>query len=95
VRPIDPLVDLLSGTPAWQRAQAEVARAGKLNAELAAVKETFNPHYIHDGALHDWLCSRWQTTDLQATVLDRGFSSFADLRARAASFMPARCLTRR
>jgi hypothetical protein len=88
VRPIDPLVDLLSGTPAWQQAQAEVARAGKLNAELAAMKDTFSPHYIPDGRLHEWLRTRWQTTDLRTTMLDRGFSSFADLRARATPFMP-------
>ena len=88
VRPIDPLVDLLSGTPAWPRAQAEVARAARLNAELAAIKETYNPHYIPDSRLRDWLTARWQAPDLRTAMLDRGFATNADLRARAAPFLP-------
>ena len=88
VRPIDPVVDLLSGTPAWQRAQAEAATAGRLNAELAAVKEPDNPHYIPDSRLRGWLTARWQAPDLRTAMLDRGFSTYADLRARAAPFLP-------
>jgi hypothetical protein len=88
VRPIEPLVDSLRHTEAWRCAQAEVARAKTFNAELAAMKATFDPHYISDARLHEWLRDRWGTPDLRIAMLDRGFCSDSDLRGRAAVFLP-------
>lgn len=87
VRPVEPLVDALDGTEAWTMAQRQVARASQINARIAAMKPSFNAYYISDAKLHAWLLKRWETTSLRYTMQDRGFSSDADLRGRAAEFL--------
>lgn len=87
VRLVEPLVDALAGTEAWRTARCQVARALQVNAQIAVMKPSFNAYYISDAKLHAWLLKRWQTTDLWYAMQDRGFSSEADLRGRAAEFL--------
>lgn len=87
VRPVEPLVDALAGTDAWTMGQRQAARATRLNEQIAAMKPSFNVHYISDEKLQGWLKERWGTTKLRFSMLDRGFASNTDLRARAAEFL--------
>ncbi len=91
VRIMEPIIDVLRHRPVWAQAQQLVARAAACNQRLEQVKPTYNPHYIAEAKLRAWLMARWQPPSadhLPAALWDRGFGTLADLRARAAMFVP-------
>lgn len=91
VRVAEPIIDVLRTWPVWDQAREVVARADACNARLERIKPSYNPHYIADAKLRAWLIGRWGLAgpDQLATALwDRGFGSLADLRGRAAAFVP-------
>lgn len=88
VRILEPLVDRLSDTEAWALAERQVARSQQFNAKLAAVRTSFTPHHLSEVKLRGWVMGRWRADHLPTALWDRGFGSEADLRTRAAMFLP-------
>ncbi|RFS45622.1 TfuA-like protein [Micromonospora craniellae] len=88
VRIVEPIVAALAGSEAWVTAQQTVARAVRCNEKLAAIRPTFNPHYIADAKLRAWVGRRWGVSEPVFALQDRGFGGQADLRARGAMFAP-------
>lgn len=91
VRVAEPIIEVLRTWPVWEQARDVVARAAACNTRLEQIKPSYNPHYIADAKLRRWLIGRWGLPgpDHLATALwDRGFGSLADLRGRAAEFVP-------
>jgi len=91
VRVAEPIIDVLRTWPVWEQAREVVARADACNARLERIKPSYNPHYIADAKLRAWVLRRWGLPGpehLPTALWDRGFGSLADLRGRAAPFVP-------